>query len=147
MFNSGGKQALYPVLQHYTGCKISSIFLDGEYLAFVTFLGEKGILTEDESGDWLVKIGEEVVYRIEGDIFNALVNPDKKNTLEDYVEILNRLCRKPNVSYRSKVLLGNIIKFLEEFILVSDFIPKKKIRIGSFEVFNLNGGKIINSLN
>jgi hypothetical protein len=137
MFNSGGKQALYPVLQHYTGFKISSIFLDGEYLSFVTFLGERGILNEDPSGDWNIKIEDKIVYRIEKDIFNVLVNPDKRNTLEDYIEILNRLCRKPNVSHRSKILLSNIIKFLEEFILNSDFVPQKKIRIGSFEIFNI----------
>lgn len=147
MFNPIQSQALYPVLQHYTGCKISSIFPDGDDLMFKTLLGESGILTEEVSGDWIISIKDEIVYRIEKDVFNVLVKPSKKSSLEDYIDILNELFNNPDVSYRSRLLVMNILNFLEEYIISSDFLPKKSIRVGSFMVFNLYGKKFINSLN
>jgi len=146
-FNPIQNQALYPVLQHYTGCKISSISTSGEDFCFRTFIGERGLLTEDQNGDWAITIGDEIVYRIEKDIFNILVKPDKKSSLEDYIDMLDGLIKSPDVSYRSRLLVVNILGFLEEYILNSDFVPKKSVRVGPFMVFNLKGNKIINCLN
>lgn len=147
MLTPSQNQALYPVLQHYTGCKITSISFEGEDLSFKTFLGEQGFLNEDMSGDWSIVIGGEVVYRIEKDVFNALVNPNDKRSLEDYVEILEDLHNSPEVSYRSRVLVINILKFLEEYILSSEFLPKRNLRVGIFMVFNCDGKKFVNCLN
>lgn len=147
MLTPSQSQALYPVLQHYTGCKIASISSEGEDLIFRTLLGEKGFLSEDISGDWTILIGDEIVYRIEKDVFNALVNPNDKRSLEDYVEILDDLYNSPEVSYRSRVLIINILKFLEEYIISSDFLPKKNLRSGIFEIFNCKGKKFVNCLN
>jgi hypothetical protein len=147
MFNPIQSTALYPVLQHYTGCKISSISLDGEDFIFKTLLGENGILKEDITGNWNIEIGQELVYTIEKDIFNVLINPDKKSSLEDYIDILNDLFNNKDISYRSRLLVVNIMKFLEEYIISSDFIPKKSLRIGPLLIYNLKGRKIINCLN
>jgi len=147
MLTPSQSQALYPVLQHYTGSKITSISSNGNDLSFKTFLGEIGLLSENIKGDWNIVIGGEVVYRIEKDVFNALVNPDDKRSLEDYVEILDDLYNSPDVSYRSRVLVINILKFLEEYILSSDFLPKRSLRSGIFMVFNCDGKKFINCLN
>lgn len=147
MFDPTQNQALYPVLQHYTGCKISSVFPEGDVFKFRTFMGDKGMVMEDISGDWSVIIGEEEVYKIERDIFNILVKPNKKSSLEDYIEILNDLTNDTNVSYRSKLLVSNILIFLEEYILNSDFLPKKDIRVGIFSVLNVGGKKFVNCLN
>lgn len=147
MFNPIQSTALYPVLQHYTGCKISSISLEGDDFIFKTLLGENGILKEDITGNWSIKIGQELVYTIEKDIFNVLINPDKKSSLEDYIDILNDLFNNKDISYRSRLLVVNIMKFLEEYIISSDFVPKKSLRIGPLLIINLKGRKIINCLN
>jgi hypothetical protein len=147
MFNPIQSTALYPVLQHYTGCKISSISLEGDDFIFKTLLGENGILKEDITGNWSIKIGQELVYTIEKDIFNVLINPDKKSSLEDYIDILNDLFNNKDISYRSRLLVVNIMKFLEEYIISSDFVPKKSLRIGPLLIYNLKGRKIINCLN
>lgn len=147
MFNPIQSTALYPVLQHYTGCKISSISLEGDDFIFKTLLGENGILKEDITGNWSIKIGQDLVYTIEKDIFNVLINPDKKSSLEDYIDILNDLFNNKDISYRSRLLVVNIMKFLEEYIISSDFVPKKSLRIGPLLIYNLKGRKIINCLN
>ena len=147
MFNPIQSTALYPVLQHYTGCKISSISLEGDDFIFKTLLGENGILKEDITGNWSIKIGQDLVYTIEKDIFNVLINPDKKSSLEDYIDILNDLFNNKDISYRSRLLVVNIMKFLEEYIISSDFVPKKSLRIGPLLIINLKGRKIINCLN
>jgi hypothetical protein len=139
--------ALYPVLQHYTGCRISSIFPDGDVLTFKTFMGDLGIVKEDIEGNWKITIGDEEIYKIEGDIFNILVKPNSKSSLEDYIEILNDLYNRDDVSYRSKILISNILIFLQEYILNSSFLPKKNIKVGIFSVLNLGGKKFINCLN
>jgi hypothetical protein len=147
MINPIQNQALYPVLQHYTGCKISSISIDGEVLKFKTFRGDIGVVREEINGDWSITIKDEEIYKIERDIFNVLINPSKKSSLEDYIEILNELTNSSDVSYRSRILVSNILIFLQEYILNSDFLPKKSIRVGIFSVLNLKGKKFINCLN
>ena len=147
MLNPIQNQALYPVLQHYTGCKISSISPEGDVLTFRTFMGDLGIVSEDIEGNWNRTIGEEEIYKIERDIFNVLIKPNSKSSLEDYIEILNELTNSPEVSYRSKILVSNILIFLQEYILNSDFLPKKNIKVGIFSVSNLKGKKFINCLN
>lgn len=147
MINPIQSNALYPVLQHYTGCKISSINFNDEGLVFKTLLGERGIVTEDIYGNWNITIGKELVYKIEKDIFNVLINPDKKSSLEDYIDILSDLYNNQEISYRSRILIVNIIKFLEEYIINSDFVPKKSLKIGPLLIYNIKGRKIINYLN
>jgi len=147
MFDPIQNQALYPVLQHYTGCKISSVSPEGDVFRFKTLMGDMGIVIEDISGDWSIIIEDEEVYRIEREIFNILIKPDKKSSLEDYIEILNNLTHSGEVSYRSKMLVSNILVFLEEYILSSDFLPKKNIRMGIFSVLNVGGKKFVNCLN
>jgi hypothetical protein len=147
MFDSIQNQALYPVLQHYTGCKISSVSPEGDVFRFKTLMGDMGIVIEDISGDWSIIIEDEEIYRIEREIFNILIKPDKKSSLEDYIEILNNLTHSGEVSYRSKMLVSNILVFLEEYILSSDFLPKKNIRMGIFSVLNVGGKKFVNCLN
>lgn len=110
-------------------------------------MGDGGILKKDRRGNWIIKIGDEIIYKIEKDVFNVLIKPSKKNSLEDYIEILNELYNSSRISYRSKLLVMNILKFLEEYIIGSDFLPKSNIRVGIFMVFNICGTKIINCLN
>jgi hypothetical protein len=147
MLTPSQSQALYPVLQHYTGTKIVSISDRGEELIFSNSWGQSGLLIENNKGDWEIIIGQELVDRIEKDVFEALVKPTVKSNIEEYIKILDHLTTDSKVSYRSKVLVSQILGILEEFILNSDFLPKKEIKLGSFWIFNYKGNKFINSLN
>ena len=147
MLTPSQSQALYPVLQHYTGTKIVSISDRGEELIFSNSWGQSGLLIENTKGDWEIIIGQELVDRIEKDVFEALVKPTVKSNIEEYIKILDHLTTDSKVSYRSKVLVSQILGILEEFILNSDFLPKKEIKLGPFWIFNYKGNKFINSLN
>jgi hypothetical protein len=148
MINPLQSQSLYSVLQHYTGEKISSISVLGEHsLIFNTLMGDNGFVSEDLNGDWEIIIDSKTIYRIEKEVFEVLVKPSKKSSLEDYIEILNSIFMDDNISDRSRLLVSNILLFLEEYILNSEFIPRKEIRVGPFMVFNHNRKKFIYCLN
>jgi hypothetical protein len=147
MLTPSQSQALYPVLQHYTGTKIVSISDRGDELIFSNSWGESGLLIENNNGDWEIIIGHELVDRIEKDVFEALVKPEVKSNIEEYIKILDHLTTDSNVSYRSKVLVSQILGILEEFILNSNFVPKKEIKFGPFWIFSYKGNKFVNSLN
>ena len=139
--------ALYPLLQHYIGSKVTSIIPNHDVLSFETLLGQKGELHLEENGDWKILIGEEIIDTIEGEVFNALVNPDVKVSLEEYLDILRILGSENSVSYRSRILVMQILKVLGDYILSSPFVPKNMITIGPFIVFSYKGDKFINCLN
>jgi len=147
MLSKTQNQALYPVLQHYTGSQIISISSENGILLFKNSWGQTGKVIENSDGDWQVIIENEIVDIIEQDVFNILIKPNKKNTLEDYLYQLNSLMNQSKLKYRSKLLIAEIIKFLEDYILTSDFLPKKFLIISPFIIFNYKGNKIINCLN
>ena len=137
MINQLQSQALYPVLQHYTGEKITSISVLGDHnLIFNTFLGDNGFVNQNTGGDWEITIEGKVVYTIEKDVFEVLVKPSRKSSLENYVGILNDLFTDKKISDRSRILVFNILLFLEEYIINSDFLPKRNLRVGPFSIFN-----------
>lgn len=148
MCNFVQNQALYSVLQHYIGEKIISVLVheDGG-LIFDTFSEKKGVINQDLNGNWNVIIGNKIVDIIEKDVFNLLVKPNKKNSLENYIHTLNSLILNKKISKRSKLLIYNIILFLENYIMNSEFLPKNNLRIGLFGIFNYNGKKFIYCLN
>ena len=148
MINQLQSQALYPVLQHYTGEKITSISVLGDHnLIFNTFLGDNGFVNQNTRGDWEITIEGNVVYTIEKDVFEVLVKPSRKSSLENYVGILNDLFTDKKISDRSRILVFNILLFLEEYIINSDFLPKRNLRVGPFSIFNYRGNKFVYCLN
>ena len=148
MINQLQSQALYPVLQHYTGEKITSISVLGDHnLIFNTFLGDNGFVNQNTRGDWEITIEGKVVYTIEKDVFEVLVKPSRKSSLENYVGILNDLFTDKKISDRSRILVFNILLFLEEYIINSDFLPKRNLRVGPFSIFNYKGNKFDYCLN
>lgn len=148
MINQLQSQALYPVLQHYTGEKITSISVLGDHnLIFNTFLGDNGFVNQNTRGDWEITIEGKVFYTIEKDVFEVLVKPSRKSSLENYVGILNDLFTDKKISDRSRILVFNILLFLEEYIINSDFLPKRNLRVGPFSIFNYRGNKFVYCLN
>ena len=139
-------QALYPVLQHYTGAPIIDVFLKNEFINFNTMLWSSGKILEDINGDWKILIEDEIVDVVEREVFQILIKPSGNQMLEDYWEKLNELVNLP-LRYRSKTLLNGIISVLKEYIISSDFNPTKPIKAGSFVVQDLKGKKTIICLN
>ena len=138
MINQLQSQALYPVLQHYTVEKITSISVLGDHNL---------IFNQNTRGDWEITIEGKVVYTIEKDVFEVLVKPSRKSSLENYVGILNDLFTDKKISDRSRILVFNILLFLEEYIINSDFLPKRNLRVGPFSIFNYKGNKFVYCLN
>lgn len=139
-------QALYPVLQHYTGSVIMDIFLQNDVIFFNTLLGNKGEIFENNNGDWSISIEGEIIEVVEKDVFQILINPSNNQILEDYWEKLNELSSL-QLRWRSKTLLNGIISVLREYIMNSDFNPLRPIRVDEFVVYDLKGNKTIICLN
>ena len=116
-------------------------------LIFNTFLGDNGFVNQNTRGDWEITIEGKVVYTIEKDVFEVLVKPSRKSSLENYVGILNDLFTDKKISDRSRILVFNILLFLEEYIINSDFLPKRNLRVGPFSIFNYRGNKFVYCLN
>jgi hypothetical protein len=147
MLTKPQNKALYPLLQHYIGSEVKSISTNNGSLLFVTLLGQKGEIIENADGDREITIDQEVVYKIEKKVFETLITPDSKNTLEDYLDILKNLAEDKKITYRSKILVNQILKVLESYIINSDFLPQKMIEVRPFFVFSYKGDKFINCLN
>jgi hypothetical protein len=147
MENPIKKQALYPLLQHYTGSEIVNLFFDNDKAFFDTKYGQSGKLLESDNGDWKILIDGEEIGSIEKIVFDVLINPDKKSTLEDYLKKLIDVLDKENLKYRSRILISQTLKVLEGYIINSDFIPKKTIKAGPFCVFGHKNHKFVFCLN
>lgn len=140
-------KALYPLLQHYIGSQVTSIIPNNGSILFVTLMGQKGELHETPNGDMEIVIDQEIVYTIEKKVFEALITPSQKITLVDYLDLLRDLLSDRGVTYRSRILVNQIIKVLEGYVINSDFIPEKTLEVGPFVIFNYKGNKLINCLN
>jgi hypothetical protein len=110
-------------------------------------MGQKGELHETEKGDMEILIENEIVYTIEKKVFEALITPSQKITLVDYLDLLRDLLEDKGVTYRSRLLVNQIIKVLEGYVLSSDFLPEKILEVRPFVIFNYKGNKLINCLN
>lgn len=139
-------RALHQVLRHYIGSSITYISFEEDFLIFDTDLGQRGRLFKNDVGNLDIMIDNEIIGTIEKKVFDILVFPKQKYSIEEYINDLNILI-SDNIRYRSKVLISEIIKFLEEYILTSDFMPKSIINIDIYSIFNYNGIKMIYCLN
>lgn len=147
ILNQAQNIALQHVLQHYIGGKISSIFPCENGVTFSTFLGQKGKFYENPQGDWSIVIGEEEIEKMEGGVFKALITPESKSNLEQYLGILYSLVSEKNLRYRSLVLVNQLLKILESYAIFSDFVPNKELKVGNFVIFRHKEIKFIYSLN
>lgn len=139
--------ALQHVLQHYIGGQISSIFPCEDGVVFNTLLGQRGKFYENSEGDWSIVIGGEEIEKMEGKVFKALITPESKSNLEQYLEILYSLVSEKKLRYRSLILVNQLLKILESYAIFSDFVPTKELKVGNFVIFRHKKIKFIYSLN
>jgi hypothetical protein len=140
-------KALYPLLQHYIGSQVKSIVPNNGSILFFTLMGQKGELHETNNGDVEILIENKIVYTIEKRVFETLITPSEKINLPDYLCLLRNLSDDKEVTYRSRILVNQIIKVLESYVLSSDFLPEKILEVRPFVIFNYKGNKLINCLN
>jgi len=146
MLGSSKTNALYPLLQYYTGSEILDVFFDDDRAFFKTKFGENGELFESDSGDWRVLVAGEEIALIEKIVFQTLIIPDRRSTVTEYVKKLDDLLSE-SLRYRSRILISQTLKVLEGYIINSDFIPEKSIKVGSFCVFGHKKIKFVYCLN
>lgn len=148
MLNLEREKALYPIIKHYTGADVQSVYCeDEEIYTFTTVLGEYGEVYKSLDGDWNIKIENRVVESIEDIVFNILVTPREKSEMTQFIDRARTVLNDDKIRYRSKVLITNIVKILEDVVLNSSFVPKKSMVISPFWVFIYKGKKFINGLN
>jgi hypothetical protein len=140
-------KALYPLLHHYIGSQVKSIVPNNGSILFFTLMGQKGELHETNNGDMEILIENEIVYTVEKKVFEALITPSEKINLPDYLDLLRNISGDKVVTYRSRILVNQIIKVLESYVLSSDFLPEKNLEVRPFVIFNYKGNKLINCLN
>ncbi len=146
MLTPSQNKALYPLLQYYTGSEIQKIIYKENKAIFSTKYGQIGELIESDNGDWKIIIEEEEIGLIEKIVFETLIIPDKRSTVIEYVKKLDNLLDS-SIRYKSKILVTQTIKVLEGYIINSDFIPEKSVRIGNFCVYGHKNLKFIYCLN
>lgn len=147
MLNADGEKALYPVLQHYTGVDIQDVSVSVNGYNFLTALGDPGQIQKSGSGDWEIYISDRMVESIEEVVFDILVITEEKSEMGIFLKKARNVLQNDDIRYRSKVLIANIIKVIEDFVLTSDFVPDKDMVIPPFWVHIYNGRKFINCLN
>lgn len=146
MLTGTQNKALQSVLLHYTGKEMQSITPFDDLIVFVTPAGESGRITRNFDGDMEIIIGDELVDIIEKRVYNLLITPDVGNSLEVYMKELRTLCAD-KISYRSKILIEQILKILELCVLNSDFIPAQSLEVKPFVIHNYKGEKLLYCLN
>lgn len=146
MLRSSKTNALYPLLQYYTGSEILNVTFEEDKAIFKTKFGETGELFESTNGDWRVLVAGEEIALIEKIVFKTLINPDSKSTITEYVKKLDDLLSE-SLRYRSRILVSQTLKVLEGYIINSDFVPEKSIKVGSFCVFGHKNLKFVYCLN
>jgi hypothetical protein len=147
MLNLDKEKALYPIIKHYAGVDIQSVYEEDGVYTFKTTMGETGEVYKSIEGDWDIRIENQVVESIEDIVFNILVTPEEKSEMAQFLVKAKNVLDDESVKYRSKVLITNIIKILEDFVLNSEFVPKKTMTIPPFWIFIYKGRKFINGLN
>ena len=147
MLNLSREKALYPIIKHYTGMDVYSVYEEENGYRFTTVLGEDGEINKSFEGDWDIIIENKKVESIEDIVFNILVLPEEKSEMSQFIKKAKGIIEDSTVRYQSKILLDNIIKILEEFVLNSEYVPNTNMIIPPFWVCIYKGRKFINGLN
>jgi hypothetical protein len=147
MLNLDREKALYPIIKHYTGVDIQSVYEEDGVYNFRTMLGERGEVYKSEAGNWDITIEDQYIETVEDIVFNILVIPEDKSEMYQFMKKARVVLEDDDIKYRSKILITQILKVLEDFVLNSEFVPNKSMVISPFWVFIYKGRKFINGLN
>jgi len=137
---------LYPIIEHYIGDGVAGIRRGEGEVSFSTIMGKDGRIEKNEEGDWDLLVEEEKVAEIEDSLFSIFCEAKKQPPIDVYYKRLLKVKRK-KLNYRSSILVEQLIKSLEMFMLNMEVKLKNPITIGPFLVFTSMGRKDVIVLN
>lgn len=137
----------FPIIEHYTGIRVSKVRRIDELILFKTALGQAGKIERNIEGDWDLLVDEEKVAEIEDVLFSIFCEPRDQPPIDKYYNELLRLKRRGVLNYKSNVLVDQLITSIEFLILHMDVQLEDPIAMGPFFTFSHNGTKHVLVLN
>lgn len=137
----------FPIIEHYTGIRVSKVRRIDELILFKTALGQAGKIERNIEGDWDLLVDEEKVAEIEDVLFSIFCEPRNQPPIDKYYNELLRLKKEGVLNYKSNVLVDQLITSIEFLILHMDVQLEDPIAMGPFFTFNHNGTKHVLVLN
>lgn len=137
----------FPIIEHYTGIRVSKVRRIDELILFKTALGQAGKIERNIEGDWDLLVDEEKVAEIEDVLFSIFCEPRDQPPIDKYYNELLRLKRRGVLNYKSNVLVDQLITSIEFLILHMDVQLEDSITMGPFFTFSHKGTKHVLVLN
>lgn len=138
---------LFPIIEHYTGIRVSRIKRSDELVLFKTSLGQGGKIERNIEGDWDLVIDDEKVAEIEDILFSVFCESKDQPPIDKYYNKLVGLKNKGVLNYKSNILVDQLIASIEFLILNMDVELEDPLAMGPFFTFNHNGTKHVLVLN
>ena len=138
---------LTPVIEFFVGSDVIELERKEDHVEFITSWGYEGQLIKNVFGNWDIKIGDEVVYEIEEELYSILVPANKQRPAASYYSELKHLRESKELKHRSISLVNQIIFSLEFLILNANVILENPVEVSPFYIFNVDDKKFIIGLN
>lgn len=90
---------------------IDFIFIRPDGIFFKTILGSDGFISVNETGDYEVKIGQEIIYTMEKSVYDLINFDASPPPLPIYVPLL-LLAWNSSLHTKSKLIIGKILNSL-----------------------------------
>jgi len=87
---------MYSALDHFLGSDTPvRIFRDELGISFDTALGNQGLITPNEDGNWEVFVNGTKVYEIENEVYSIITHEGNAPSLDEYMNKLKILSSSP----------------------------------------------------
>lgn len=118
---------------------------EDETVSFMTSRGDSGYMGPNYTGNWDIWIGDEVVYEVEGDLYEIIQHQKDENLIELYEYI--RGIDSAALKFKSKRFL-EVVQTATENVILNYTLPLQgQVKIGDQEVIYKNKKKIKINLN
>lgn len=132
---------MYSALDYFLGSDTPvRIFRDDLGISFDTILGNQGLITPNEDGNWEVFVNGEKVYEIENEVFSIITHEGNAPSLDEYMIKLKNLSMTP-LKEKSKKFV-DMTKSGIEFLAVQGRVNLKgNFVYGPFLVYRDSSGE------
>ena len=132
---------MYSALDHFLGSDTPvRIFRDELGISFDTALGNQGLITPNEEGNWEVFVNGDKVYEIESEVFSIITHEGNAPSLDEYMIKLKNLSVAP-LKDKSKKFV-DMTKSGIEFLAVQGKVSlKENFVYGPFLVYRNSLGE------
>lgn len=132
---------MYSALDHFLGSDTPvRIFRDELGISFDTALGNQGLITPNEEGNWEVFVNGDKVYEIESEVFSIITHEGNAPSLDEYMIKLKNLSVAP-LKDKSKRFV-DMTKSGIEFLAVQGKVSlKENFVYGPFLVYRNSLGE------